>query len=52
MCETCACKLLELAYLARPLPDQQGDGRIYAALKEAAEIIRPIVSSDPQKQVK
>jgi hypothetical protein len=49
MCEACARKLLEMAFDAKPLPDQQGDGRVSAALKEAAEAIRPISEDEDWK---
>jgi hypothetical protein len=50
MCEACARKLLEMAFEAKPLPDQQGDGRASAALKEAAEAIRPISENEDWKR--
>jgi hypothetical protein len=49
MCEACARKLLELAFDAKPLPDQQGDGRISSALERAAAIIQPISENEDWK---
>ncbi len=50
MCEACARKLLEMAFDAKPLPDQQGDGRASAVLKEAAEAVRPISENEDWKR--
>ena len=49
MCEACARKLLEMAFEAKPLPDQQGDGRASATLEKAAEVVRPISENEDWK---